>query len=280
MNEGALPYHYHTYDGAWHEIEAEVIAEGSLTLFVNGGELASLMCTPQQPLQLALGFLANEGFIQSIEEVAIAHICAAGSCADLWLTHPIPSILPHPTITSGCTGGQTFADLAARMAPPKREARVSPEQLGELIVRLQNQDSLYARARGVHTSALSDGNQLVMIAEDIGRHNTLDRLRGECLLRGIDPAGMILLSTGRISSEMIYKAAVMGCPIVASRTSPTSHSIALANAWKITLCGYLRRNRLNVYTCPERLVGFQSTKDYFVISSPLLADDDHFGGDD
>ena len=129
MNEGALPHHYHTYDGTWHEIEAEVIAEGSLTLFVNGRELASLMCTPHQPLPLALGFLANEGFIQSIDEVAIAHICARESCADLWLTHPIPADLPHPTITSGCTGGQTFADLSARMAPPKHEARVSPEPL-------------------------------------------------------------------------------------------------------------------------------------------------------
>jgi FdhD protein len=280
MNEGVLPFHYLVYDGAWHSVEADVIAEGSLTVFVNGRELASLMCTPRDPLQLAVGFLANEGFIKTLADVEIAHICASGSCADMWLSHTIPTELPHKTITSGCSGGQTFADLSVLMAPPAKERSIDPERLGELIVRLQNQDSLYARARGVHTSALSDGEDLVVIAEDIGRHNTLDRLRGECLLRGIDPSGMILLSTGRISSEMIYKAALMGCPVVASRTSPTSLSVALARAWKITLCGYLRRSRMNVYACPERLAGFQSSQDFFVITPPALARNEHFGGED
>ncbi len=280
MNDGVLPSRYHVYDGAWHAVEAEIIAEGSLTLFVNGRELASLMCTPRDPLQLAVGFLANEGFIKILAEVEIAHICAGGGCVDIWLAHPVPAELPHKTITSGCSGGQTFADLSVLMAPPEKERSIDPERLGELIVRLQNQDSLYARARGVHTSALSDGKDLVVLAEDIGRHNTLDRLRGECLLRGIDPSGMILLSTGRISSEMIYKAALMGCPIVASRTSPTSLSVALARAWKITLCGYLRRGRMNVYACPERLIGYQSIQDFFVIAPPALAGRERFGGED
>ncbi len=280
MSDGALPFHYNIYDGGWREVEAEVIEEGSLTLFVNGRELASLMCTPRQPLQLALGFLANEGFIQSMAEVEVAHICAGGACADLWLSHSIPDRMPHKIITSGCSGGLTFADLSAAIAPPTHERSIHPERLGELIVRLQDQDSLYARARGVHSSALSDGEDLVVVAEDIGRHNTLDRLRGECLLRGIDPSGMVLLSTGRISSEMIYKAALMGCPIVASRTSPTSLSVTLARLWQITLCGYLRRNRVNVYACPERLAGFQTSADFFVNTSPALAEHDCFGGED
>jgi FdhD protein len=92
------------------------------------------------------------------------------------------------------------------------------------------------------------------VAEDIGRHNTLDRLRGECLRSGLDPHGLILLATGRISSEMIQKAVRMGCPVVASRTSPTSLSVGLAREWNITLCGYVRRNRMNVYAHSERLV--------------------------
>ncbi len=280
MNTGAVPFHYDIYDGDWHQVEAEVIEEGSLTIFVNGRELASLMCTPRDPLQLALGFLADEGFIQSLAEVAVATLCASSSCADLWLTHATPDTPPHKTITSGCSGGLTFADLSASMPPPKVEHRLHPEQLGELIVNLQNRDSLYARARGVHASALSDGNDLVMVAEDIGRHNTLDRLRGECLLREVDPAGMVLLSTGRISSEMIYKAALMGCPIVASRTSPTSLSVALARAWKITLVGYLRRNRMNVYSCPERLEGFCTSPGFLILTSPALAGSDRFGGED
>ena len=91
------------------------------------------------------------------------------------------------------------------------------------------------------------------MVEDIGRHNTLDRLMGSCMLSGIETEGRILLATGRISSEMLHKGANMGCPIIASRKSPTSMSIEMANNWNITLVGYARRGTLRVYTHPERL---------------------------
>jgi formate dehydrogenase accessory protein FdhD len=145
---------------------------------------------------------------------------------------------------------QRFGRLSS---PVESDVRISPEQLGILLNQLQSRDSLYARAGGVHASALSDGKELLVITEDIGRHNTLDRLRGECLMRGIDPNGLILLTSGRVSSEMINKAVQMGSPLVASRTSPTSLTVALARAWNITLCGYVRRNRMKVYAHPERL---------------------------
>ena len=255
MTDGTRSFQYQTYnDGGWDEVEAEVIEEGFITIFVNGRELATLMCTPRDPLQLALGFIANEGLVQSIDEVEIAHVCNQGSCVDLWLSHPVWDRPRRKVITSGCGGGLTFADLAAYQEPVQSDLALDPAQVGYLIGQLQNSASLYARARGVHTSALSDGQRLVMIAEDVGRHNTLDRLRGECLLRGIDPQGMLLLATGRISSEMIQKAVKMGCPVVASRTSPTSISVGLAREWNITLCGYVRRNRMNVYAHPERFL--------------------------
>jgi len=253
MSDGTVSFRFHQYDGEWGEIDAEVIAEGFVTIFVNGGELATLMCTPRDPLQLALGFLANEGFIETYAEVEIAHVCGGG-CADIWLSHPLSDRPRRKIITSGCGGGQTFAELAAFQPPVCSDLTITPERLASLIAKLQDQDSLYARARGVHTSALSDGEQLLVVAEDIGRHNTLDRLRGECLRTGLDSDGLILLATGRISSEMIQKAVRMGCPIVASRTSPTSLSVGLARQWNITLCGYVRRNHMNVYAHPERLV--------------------------
>lgn len=258
MPDGTVPFRFETYAGRWQEVEAEVIEEGFLTLFVNGRELATLLCTPRDPVQLALGFLANEGLIDSMAEVEICHACPTGNCVDIWLSHPVWDRPQRRVITSGCGGGLTFADLAAHQAPLRHDRRVEPAQLGALMAELQTRGSLYARARGVHTSALSDGVRLVAIAEDIGRHNTLDRLHGECLRRGLQPAGMVLFATGRISSEMIYKAVKMGCPVVASRTSPTSLSVGLAREWNITLCGYVRRSRLNVYAHPERLVQARS----------------------
>jgi FdhD protein len=254
VTDGTVQFRYHKYDGDWREVDSEVIEEGMITLFVNSRELASLMCTPRDPLQLALGFLANEEFITSYEEVAIETVCAAGDCVDIWLTKPVWDQPRRQIITSGCGGGVTFADLAEHQEPVTAQLEIQPQKIGELMTQLQTRDSLYARARGVHTSALSDGERLVVIAEDVGRHNTLDRLRGECLRTGINTDGLILLATGRISSEMIYKAAKMGCPVVASRTSPTSVSAGLARDWNITLCGYVRRRSMNVYAHPERLL--------------------------
>jgi len=91
------------------------------------------------------------------------------------------------------------------------------------------------------------------LAEDVGRHNTLDKVRGDCLLRGVETQGGLLVSTGRISSEMLNKAARMGCPIVVSRTSATSLSVSLARAWNLTLVGYLRRGQMTVYANGWRL---------------------------
>lgn len=252
---GAIPFRFQRFDQEWSETEAEVIEEGQITVFVNGLELVSLMCTPRDPLQLALGFLANEGLLDKYSEVEVEHVCSAGDCVDLWLSGPIWDRPRRRVITSGCGGGVTFTDLASQQTPIASTLQVEPQRLSELMLQLQQKDSLYARARGVHSAGLSNGSALLLVTEDIGRHNTVDRLRGECLQRGIDPEGMLLLSTGRISSEMIHKAARMGCPIVASRTSPTSLSVRLAEEWNITLCGYLRRQSMNVYTHPERLRG-------------------------
>jgi len=113
--------------------------------------------------------------------------------------------------------------------------------------------------RGVHAAGLLDlnNNRLIKVAEDVGRHNSIDKLRGACLLEGISTEGRALLTTGRISSEMLRKGALMGCPVIASRTSPTSLAIEMANSWKITLVGYARHGKLRVYCYPERL-GFES----------------------
>ena len=254
MPDGTVPFRYHQFAGDWREVDADIIEEGLITIYVNGRELASLMCTPRDPLQLALGFLANEEFIASYRDVAVDYVCAAGDCVDIWLTKPVWDQPRRRIITSGCGGGLTFADLAAEQEPVGAELAIEPRRISELMTKLQTRDSLYARARGVHTSALSDGEHMVVVTEDVGRHNTVDRLRGECLRQGIDTEGLMLLATGRVSSEMINKAAKMGCPIVASRTSPTSISVKLALEWNITLCGYVRRTRMNVYAHPERLM--------------------------
>ncbi|PYN12282.1 MAG: hypothetical protein DME06_09715, partial [Candidatus Rokuibacteriota bacterium] len=101
--------------------------------------------------------------------------------------------------------------------------------------------------RGIHGAALSDGERLLLVAEDVGRHNAVDKVKGEALLQGIPTEDLILLSTGRISSEMLLKAARMGVPLVASRTSPTEMAVGLAEQLDITVCGYVRPGSLDLY---------------------------------
>jgi FdhD protein len=126
--------------------------------------------------------------------------------------------------------------------------------VGELMAALYTAQATYSETGGVHCSGLSDGERIVMLSEDIGRHNTLDKLAGRCLLEHDVMAGSILLTTGRISSEMALKAARMEVPILISRSVPTSLAVERADRWGLTLIGYARRDRFIVYTHPWRLV--------------------------
>ncbi|MEW6567574.1 MAG: formate dehydrogenase accessory sulfurtransferase FdhD [Chloroflexota bacterium] len=252
MPDGAQREAWQEYRQGWQPVEGDVIAEELVTLYVNGHELATIMSTPQNQDWLALGFLKNEGLIESMDEVDHVHIVQAGCCIDVWLTHSIRTP-QRRIITSGCGGGVTFNDPSLGIERLHDELRLDPEKLFDLFPRLHFPDSLHARARGVHASALSDGQRILALVEDVGRHNTLDKLVGVCLVKGIETRGRILLATGRISSEMLHKAARMGCPIVASRNSPTSLSITLAREWNITLVGYVRQRSMRVYAHPERL---------------------------
>jgi FdhD protein len=105
----------------------------------------------------------------------------------------------------------------------------------------------YKTSRGIHGAALADASRLLLVAEDVGRHNAVDKVKGEALQRAISTEDRILLSTGRVSSEMLLKAARMGVPIVASRTSPTEMAVGLAEQLNVTVCGYVRGDTLNVY---------------------------------
>jgi FdhD protein len=251
---GAVPTSWFEYRRGWQRVEDEVIEEALISIYVNGVEIAAIMGTPLQQDLLALGFLKNEGLIESLAEVEIVYVSELGCCVDIWLDRAFEK--PERLIvTSGCGGGVTFDDPRVGIEALESSLVVAPKRIREAFRRLQPPNSLYARSRGVHAAGLydPDSGELTAIVEDVGRHNTVDKISGICLREGIDPLGGVLLVTGRISSEMMRKAAVMGCPVVASRTSPTSMSVEMARAWNITLIGYVRAGGMRVYSCPERV---------------------------
>ncbi|MBI5301942.1 MAG: formate dehydrogenase accessory sulfurtransferase FdhD [Chloroflexi bacterium] len=271
-------YHHITEKGV-APIQGWVIGESRWTLFVNDSEVVTFMATARNLHHLALGFLASENFIARLDQVASLRVNLASDRAywyipalgieetramaiceegvgtiQVRLTHADFHLPARRIITSGCGGGVTFDDLSKEQTPMDSTRTVHVAQLFALMRELNARATLYRECRGVHTSALGDGEQLLALAEDVGRHNTLDKLRGECLLRGIATHDRILISTGRISSEMITKAAKMRVPIVVSRTSPTHLSVQLARAWNVTLIGYLHAGQMQVYHGMERII--------------------------
>jgi len=253
--DGVYPTTYSLYNaGDVHQVADAVIEEGLVCIYVNGQELATFMCTPHQLEALALGFMRSEGFIHTVDDIEVLTLSESGTCVDIWLRDVSCTPPSRRIITSGCGGGVTFDDLSGRHTPLNTQRVITPEQVVILMKKLHLAAELYNEVRGVHTSALSDGRELLLVAQDVGRHNTIDRLWGQALQQGIPTEGKILLTSGRISSEMLNKAAKMGVPVAISRTSPTSLSVELAQAWNITLIGYARGQSFRVYAAPGRVV--------------------------
>lgn len=253
--EGAYPWRYRRVErDTSRMVDGAVVDEQMVRFHVNGLELAIFMCTPKDLEFLALGFLRSEGIIQGLADVRLVDVCPTRSCVDVWLHKADFEPPGRAILTSGCGGGITFDDLSQRVERVRSQRQVTAGQLNDGLRQLLAAANLYAITRGVHTSGLHDGQRLVAVAEDVGRHNTIDKLWGFCMRHNIDPAGHLLFATGRISSEMLNKAAKMKVPVVASRTSPTSLSVRLAQEWDMLLAGYVRSNSFNVYAGAWRLL--------------------------
>src|SRR5438445_12191968 len=232
--------------GRVSEVAAEVVREQPLTIYVNGEKFLTLLCSPMMLEALIVGYLWMEKVIGGVDEIAGVVVSPVDGRADVTLTHPV-TLPTERILTSGCGGGITFR-IDHRLFPRLSSTlRVRPDALVQGMKGLFAAALHYKASRGIHGAALSDGEQLLLVAEDVGRHNAVDKIKGAALLRGIPTEDRILLSTGRVSSEMLLKAARMGVPLVASRTSPTEMAVALAEQLNVTACGYVRRARLHLY---------------------------------
>lgn len=250
-----MPARYLSIDGGnTREIEGDIVEEGLVCISVNGEELATFMCTPTNMEKLALGFLYNEGIIQELDDVRQIHVSKKTTCVDVWLYDMEFERPSRAIITSGCGGGVTFDDLSGKHEPLNSDLTAEPVQLAKLMQKMLLGASSYKKARGIHTAALAAGDQILLQVEDVGRHNCLDKLSGAALQAGLSTKDKILISSGRISSEMINKAHRLQTPIVCSRTSPTSLSVALAEAWNMTIVAYLRQKRMRIYSHPQRVI--------------------------
>ena len=228
------------------EVAGEVVREQPLSVYVNGDKFLTLLCSPMMLEPLVVGYLWMEKVIADVTEIVDLQISPVDGRAEVTLGHAV-TLPTERILSSACGGGITFRidhRLFPRLDSP---VRVRPAELGARMKDLFGAAVHYQRSRGIHGAALADRERLLLVAEDVGRHNAVDKIKGEALLRGIPTEDRLLLSTGRISSEMLLKAARMGVPVVASRTSPTEMAVPLAEQLGVTVCCYVLPDGLNVY---------------------------------
>jgi FdhD protein len=239
------------------ETEDTVVRELSLTIFLNGKELITLLCSPSALDALAVGFLFSEGIIKNRDEIGEIAVDAGGGMVRVSTTgdiEPDAWSLSRPIITSA---GKKRSSLnpAGFIHHPRIESGVtiSAGETMALVNEFQRRSAVFQATGGVHSAALCDTREILVFADDIGRHSAIDKVLGHCLLQGIATDDRIVVTSGRIPSEILLKAARARVPIVVSVSAPTDLGVKLADGLGITVIGFVRGDRMNVYTHAERV---------------------------
>lgn len=245
-------------DGAGEEREVPVVAELPVTITLNGREIITLLASDDALEYLAAGFLKGEGLLESREDLREIRVDPSRShihVESLRSDSLAGKLLEKRTVTSGCGKGTTFYHAldALHVRAVQGGPVVKAGTILRLMALLHGASELYRSAGGVHNAALCDGRGIVIFRDDIGRHNAIDKIHGECFLREVPVDDKILVTTGRISSEILIKAGKMGVPVVVSRSTPTALALDLAERTGITVVGRVRGGSLTVYSHPERV---------------------------
>jgi len=238
--------------------EQAVIQERPIALYFNEKEFVTLLCAGNHLDELAIGFFYAEGLLQTLEDlIAIRIDKDAGKV--MISAKPYPAMYEKlrekRTITSGCGKGTVFFNaLDALLSKPVCSAlTIRALEITKLIHDLNSLSDEYRQTHGVHNCALASPGELLVFRDDIGRHNAVDMIVGNAFLNGLSLADKLLVTTGRLTSEIIIKAAKIGIPLIVSRNTATTLAIEIAQSLNITLVGYARAGKFTVYTGHERI---------------------------
>ena len=242
-------------NGTLTPLPGSVVAEFPLQLIVNGREIATLIASPHDLRFLVAGFLRLQGFVSKLDDFEMFSVCEEFGAANVRIKRELPELL-KPVLTSGCGTGVSFSmpGTLQHSHPgllPEGERGVNPAEIFSLLDELAKRADNYRTHGGIHSSAVGRNGELLLYAEDLGRHNTLDRIAGEALFKGIELSGTILVTSGRVSTEMAAKAALLGVRLIGSRTSPTDMAVRLCDESGIALIGYAKANKFIVYSHAE-----------------------------
>jgi FdhD protein len=237
----------------------QVAREYMATVFLNGKELATLVCSPRELEYLSYGFLVSEGVIGGLDEIKTIDVDETRGVITITTDEATAARARYFSprlITSGCGGNATFYHVDDA-ALPRIESKltVAPKQLFRLAKEFQHSSETYLATHGVHSAALCDAGGFLAFSEDIGRHNAIDKLFGKCLAQGIPTEDRLVLTSGRVALEILHKVVRRGIPVLVSVASPISLGVKLAEALGMTLVGSARGGKMNVYTHGWRIDG-------------------------
>ena len=230
-----------------------VVREFPLTIVLNNQELVTLLCSPKNLDYLAVGFLSSEGLLKSkseIKKIVVDDRRGVVRVETEAENKQAGELLFKRLITSGCGRGASFysaADVGGQVKV-ESQTRISPLEVFELVKEFQHRSQVFRTTGGVHSAALCDAKSILVFSEDIGRHNAIDKIFGECILKDIPTDDRIIVTSGRVSSEILLKAAKRNIPLLISKSAPTDLGVRLANDLGVTLIGFVRGKRMNVYS--------------------------------
>ncbi len=238
-----------TFEKTMHKVVEEV----PLSIFINGKHFVTAMTSPDMRREFITGHLFSERIVGDLNEIESLEI--EGNVARAIISNPMRVILPRRPIVSGCGGISSFLD-ESKLPEVKSDMRIEKKNIYKAM-RAISLSELHEATGGVHSVGLFGKDGAICISEDIGRHNALDKVIGYSLMKDVNFKDTFAASTGRISSDMALKCSVAGIPIIASRGATTSLAIAIAERTSLTVIGFVRGGRMNIYTNPWRMAGLK-----------------------
>lgn len=247
-------------EGRFQKARATAIQEIPLTIYLNGREIVTLLCTGKHPKFLAVGFLKSDGLITDRKQLKDIHVKEESErlIVRIETSHDPFKLQPlQRSITSGCGKGTNFRRNVETISSTTVTAKltVTPEQILALMAELHERSTLYRATGGCHNALLATPEKILIFREDIGRHNAIDMICGQCFLDNIPTEDKLIVSTGRVASEILLKAIRMGVPILVSGSAATRFSIDLARKTNMTLIGRVQQGRMVVYNHGGRIAG-------------------------
>lgn len=237
------------------ELVEEVAVEAPVSIYINGRLYATLMASPSQLKELAVGFLLGESIIKNLNEVEQVSVEGGKVKVELARNKKLKKPLSKGVILTACTSSEDFFDRLMELEEEPVESRYSVEakeilrMVGECVKKAET-----SRATGgTHFAGIFEDGAMEAFSEDVGRHNAMDKAIGLAALRGVDFQRCVLVSSGRQPGDMVLKAARVKIPILASMRAPLASGVRVAQAFGLTLIGFARAGRMNVYSFPERI---------------------------